>query len=521
MDYRITASPCRHAGARYHVCDRTADGKSEIVTDTFAPALNKLTGTLAPGASESLSVWLIPGAYAPHRNKTLGAFADSSQPVENLIENSLQIIIEDASVSSAAAQKVQIRLVNAEIPSPVPSAASLRPALELMSPTGIGSACIEVGPTQAALLPFLELRGCTPVQSRADARKGSAGIAATRVNSRYEVNIGQKTMHQMNVEWEITLHNRSDSIALPYRLYVVHQEAAVWLRVGRDCGVLKPLEAHDIMLGLGRRQFGVFESYIMLENELNPADFKIIRVSMEVVSEPMSQGGEMLFEVLISGAVAPTRDAPLAVGQSTIHYGNVYCDLLQNKRSFVLHNCSQVPLDFQLASTLGASLCFSRSSTILKKVTEVTCEPRGYLQVYIFFVPPMIQDETNPSQGVEIDEALYISCRLVKDFRRTIRLRARCHLPSMKVVAPWSTGGSTATPLVSGLEASLNQRVLFTRSGASMSDFGSQEVSILNLAGTFSVFCTYIMTHQFKLLNTVCSYSGAIALRDQKRIHFF
>lgn len=496
LDYVITANPSRHAGTLFHIRDRTteAQGKADIVTDTLVPGVDKMSGTIAPGASETLSICLLPGSHSTRRNKALAAYAEQESPdaMQAVDSRTLEIIVEDASMPKSGAQKVQLRFVHvAPLSLPVLSApgSSFTPTVDQIRPETPTSAPSSDPDRPQVSVALVELRGCTPVRAL-DARRFGA---ATKSHSRYEINVGQKTRHQqMNVEWEITLHNKSE-VPLPYRLYVLHQEATSWLRIGRDCGVLKPWETHDIMLYLMRRQFGVFESYLMLENEANPADLKVIRISMEVVSEPISQGGDKLFEVLLAGTNVHSEQSTLP-GQSAINFGNVYSESLENKRSFILHNVSQVPLDFQLSSTLGPSLYFSRSSVVLKRITEVTCEPKGYLQIYLFYTPKFPEDR-QVHGALEVEESLHISCRLVKDFRRTIRLRARCHTPALKVHTPSSLQSAA---LGHELESSPNKpRLIFTTAGASKVEFGAQEISVSNESGERKRYDCAVVLNRF------------------------
>ncbi|CAM9517353.1 unnamed protein product, partial [Pylaiella littoralis] len=70
-----------------------------------------------------------------------------------------------------------------------------------------------------------------------------------------------------------------------------------------------------VTLYFNRSRVGVFSTYMVVENLANPADFKVVRVEMEVVDGGMKDMVSKLFEVLVSPTVPrSTREPGLAAG---------------------------------------------------------------------------------------------------------------------------------------------------------------------------------------------------------------
>jgi hypothetical protein len=499
LNFLIQSSASRQPGARFHLRER---GGGDIVSDTLEPVPSMTSGVVPPGASVDIAVALQAGTTLGQRNKNFAAFADGHADTEVGTSFAAYLIVHDADMPKLSSQSIAVGIVET-----APYVAP--PADEVDKPAMVGAATVvqekqtvpamvepadsvsnrnayvkdivvlpettprlKVPPklpllapssalTTPAELPVLTLRGCTPVPERAAANSESGGV------KRFEVNIGQKIKQQISVEWEVTLSNRSGTISVPYKFTVLHQDSGQWTRVGRDSGIVRPGETHDIMLYFARRHFGVFESWIWVENELNANDLKLIRVSMEVVTEPVTMGGEMLFEVLVAGAPVPNlldvdgfasnssfNPAPMepTPGQTHIDFGDVYEGVPQCQHSMVIRNCAAVPLDFKLDSSLGRHLSFSRSSTVLERIFSVTLERQSYLQVYIFLTPQRNSknasnygvesvgsnngNDSSSSQnggeesgsslsnsGMALAEKVFVTCRLVQDYRRTIHLR--------------------------------------------------------------------------------------------------
>jgi len=502
LNYLIQSTASRQPGARFHLRER---GGGDIVTDTLEPVPSLASGVVPPGESVDITVVLQAGTTLGQRNKNFAAFAEGHADTEVGTTFSASLIVHDVDMPKLSSQSIAVVIVEAASSvaasveavykqTLVPASTAVQekqivPAVvDLTSLVSSGSAHVkeavalpEVPQVKAppklpllasscalanpAELPVLTLRGCTPVPERAANSEGG-GV------KRFEVNIGQKIKQQVSVEWEVALSNRSGTVPVPYKFTVLHQDSGQWTRVGRDSGIVRPGETHDVMLYFARRHFGVFESWIWVENELNANDLKLIRVSMEVVSEPVTMGGEMLFEVLVAGAPAlnsldvdgfasnssfnPTPAEPTP-GQTHIEFGDVYEGVPQCQHSMVIRNCAAVPLDFKLDSSLGRNLSFSRSSTVLERIFSVTLERQSYLQVYLFLTPQrnskigrnysldsagsnVGNDSSSSSSvtsqnsveegssrlgnsGMALEEKVFVTCRLVQDYRRTIHLR--------------------------------------------------------------------------------------------------
>jgi hypothetical protein len=92
-----------------------------------------------------------------------------------------------------------------------------------------------------------------------------------------------------------------------------------------------------------------------------------------------------------------------------------------------------MPLEFQLDSSLGTGLTFSRHST-LNPIHSLTLEPNSFSQVFIFYQPQLKRKQPlELNDSVSIVEKIHVTCRLVKDFRRTLILKATLRAPTLSV----------------------------------------------------------------------------------------
>ncbi|CAM9122973.1 unnamed protein product, partial [Chrysoparadoxa australica] len=254
----------------------------------------------------------------------------------------------------------------------------------------------------------LKLRGVTPV----------AGDWM-----RYELNLGQQMVHAGGLEWELTICNESTE-GTGYSLDSLNASDAEWLTLGRDRGWLGAGESHVITLYFSRSRMGVFSTHIIMRNSNNASDIKLMRVEMEVVqAEGIMAGEEKLFEVL----VPPPNSYPRE--RLTLNFGDVYQGKLYRRRSFSIDNCSNMPLEFQLFSSLPATeLSFSLSASSFEQVRGMTIEAHSRRQVYVYYRPAVSGRESS-----QVCEELCVTCRLVKDFQRVVTLLARCHAPQLRV----------------------------------------------------------------------------------------
>lgn len=318
-------------------------------------------------------------------------------------------------------------------------------------------------------LPVLTVRGCTPAEN------------STLESTRYVVDAGQHTVRNGGeVEWEITvecLYNQSgvqDGSSgldpVDYKLILVDRNAKSWLQLSRDRGTLDRSRSYQsVVLYFLRDIVGVYSTFMVLQNVSNPSDLKVIHVRLEVIADlnmlrSMSSGADPatnLFRVLVSNHSHPKRSRRSSIealhggsesprnGSSSsrqaglvIDYSDVYYYKLYHNHSIVLENSSGLALDFMLSSNARPQeVSFSTSPTSFTEVSAVTLEAHGRMQVFLHFRPqprPVATTGVDVAVDTGVDHwvreiEVYINCRLVKDFRETVLLRAVCSPPQLQV----------------------------------------------------------------------------------------
>ncbi|TMW68793.1 hypothetical protein Poli38472_006261 [Pythium oligandrum] len=314
-------------------------------------------------------------------------------------------------------------------------------------------------------LPVLSVRGCTPAEN------------SSLDSTRYVIDVGQHTVRNGGeVEWEITIESVYGSAQpsepgsldpVEYRLYLVDQSAKSWVQLSRDRGTLDRSRSYQsIVLYFWRDAIGVYSTFVVLQNLTNPGDLKVIHVKLEVVADlnvlrSMVSGVDPstnLFRVLVSthGVIRKLRritsadiagtieheinsSPPRGDPKLVVDYGEVYYHKLYNNHSIVLENSSSMALDFMLSSNaLPNEVSFSVSPTSFSEVTTVNLAARGRVQVFLHFRPQprRVASSDAPARVPENwyrEIEVYVNCRLVKDFRETVVLRAICHPPQLAV----------------------------------------------------------------------------------------
>nr|CCA18125.1 conserved hypothetical protein [Albugo laibachii Nc14] len=324
----------------------------------------------------------------------------------------------------------------------------------------------------------LELRGCTPVAN------------SKLEHTRYVIDLGQHTVRNGGeIEWEITIECAYDVSGkmgtntlepVEFQLRMVDVQARSWLHFSRDRGTLTQACAYQtVVLRFLRDAVGVYSTYVVLQNLTNAADLKIIHVCFEVVTDLNllrslssallngNDGDPNLFRVLVSQQYHnPTKrknrmhdfsrdeaqdeeegsDAKLQI--LVVEYGEVYYYKLYHNHSIVLENASDLHLDFMLSSNARpAELSFSVSPTSFKEISTVTLPAHARVQVFLHFRPQPqnesldnLDPENRSGQRKSINSEewtreieMYVSCRLVRDFRETVILRALCKPPQLLV----------------------------------------------------------------------------------------
>ncbi|OWZ22921.1 hypothetical protein PHMEG_0002297 [Phytophthora megakarya] len=311
-------------------------------------------------------------------------------------------------------------------------------------------------------LPVLAIRGCTPAEF------------SSLENTRYLIDVGQHTVRNGGeVEWEITVESlySPTSVAdsgldsVEYRLMLVDKNARSWLQLSRERGTLDRGHSYQsVVLYFLRGVVGVYSTFMVLQNLANPSDLKVIHVRLEVIADlnslrGMSSGLDPtanLFRVLVSNHGNPKRSRrssiemppesiPDSAQRLIIDFSEVYYYKLYQNHSIVIENSSGLSLDFILSTNARPQeVSFSVSPMSFNEVTTVTLGAHTSMQVFLHFRPqpkqlilPGVSDVVD--DGIEVNDPwvreieVYVSCRLVKDFRETVILRAICSQPQLMV----------------------------------------------------------------------------------------
>ncbi|KAF1332056.1 hypothetical protein FI667_g3909, partial [Globisporangium splendens] len=314
-------------------------------------------------------------------------------------------------------------------------------------------------------LPVLTVRGCTPAEN------------SSLESTRYIIDVGQHTVRNGGeVEWEITVECLYSQIAaqegggldpVDYKFTLVDQNAKSWLQLSRDRGTLDRSRSYQsVVLYFLRDVVGVYSTFMVLQNVSNPSDLKVIHVRLEVIADlnslrSMSSGLDPttnLFRVLVSNHGNPKRqrrssielssgngsESPRGSGNRSglvIDYSEVYYHKLYHNHSIVLENSSGLTLDFMLSSNARPQeVSFSISPTSFTEVSTVTLGAHARMQVFLHFRPQPrpVSSSTSDSNVAGVEHwvreiEVYVNCRLVKDFRETVVLRAICNQPQLLV----------------------------------------------------------------------------------------
>jgi hypothetical protein len=166
---------------------------------------------------------------------------------------------------------------------------------------------------------------------------------------------------------------------------------------------------------------------MIIENLENPADSKIIRVTLEVVAkqnikrsalstiQPAALGdlpSNRVFDVYTHGVAG--KDSAVAMGDVCL--GSFY-----TARSLIICNRESVPLEFSVKSNLSADsdteLIFSLSRTSARLFKNVTIEPESHAKIYLRFWPGNAGGSLRCEAVRDINLEIYVNCRLVKDYQ--------------------------------------------------------------------------------------------------------
>lgn len=174
-----------------------------------------------------------------------------------------------------------------------------------------------------------------------------------------------------------------------------------------------------------------------MENLSNPRDICTIRVSCGIVrSAPKIVGGGSGGAAAAAAAMGRKTfkvvlDGLEVTSQPLMDYGEIYCDRLYHDRSFAIYNTSETTHDFSLSRTQNGSSAteieFSLSHTSPKLFRTVRIAPGQRVRVFIFLVPRSKTTFSSvatlaTSLTERLAEEVYVSSRLLKDYRVTIKI---------------------------------------------------------------------------------------------------
>jgi len=144
-----------------------------------------------------------------------------------------------------------------------------------------------------------------------------------------------------------------------------------------------------------------------------------------------------VFDIYVNG-VDP--DQPY-IEMLNLFHGSEY-----SARSMVVHNRETIPLEFTFQTNLdyddGTEMAFSTSRTSAKLFKTLVVDPQSNVRVYIRLRPlpsreiQQALDRGIPRDPSEVEEKnieIYVNCRLVKDYQQTVKVKAECRMPSLRV----------------------------------------------------------------------------------------
>eukprot|EP00004_Rigifila_ramosa_P020397 TRINITY_DN5294_c0_g1_i2.p1 TRINITY_DN5294_c0_g1~~TRINITY_DN5294_c0_g1_i2.p1 ORF type:complete len:2470 (-),score=501.56 TRINITY_DN5294_c0_g1_i2:14-6991(-) len=304
----------------------------------------------------------------------------------------------------------------------------------------------------------------TPVQTHVDSLLQIQGCTLfPHTHHRYEVNFGQCDYGSGSTEWRFSVSTNSVS-EVEFKLAPINSESDFWLSLSCQGGVVSSQRACEVTLTIATDTMGMFATFLVLYNLSNPRDINTVRVACEVVltrtnTESLSAASALsssasLFSLKVDGLDIPN---PL------IDFGDVYHGSLYHDRSFALENEMDMPLEFLVSSNLSwpvpHELHFSLSHTSPKLVSTIRLAARERVRVFLYLA-------IRPTTDKELNIDISITCRLMKDYVRTMRVRGRVRSPSLSL---------SHTSLLFTLERSLLAHTL-GRSHSSLSMGVSQTV---------------------------------------------
>ncbi|KAI8615007.1 hypothetical protein BC830DRAFT_1124579, partial [Chytriomyces sp. MP71] len=297
--------------------------------------------------------------------------------------------------------------------------------------------------------PLITLRGCKRVSEGNQQPSEPGGL--------FNMDLGQQDISTTIITKRIVLES-IDRVS--YKVRTLSDADRSWLLISRADGCLDARNSsHSINLNFLASTRGIYSTYVLVENIENPLDSKIIRTTMEVVGKHnlrrnpnlslqpssgtslmpgVSQDITNVFDVIVAG-LDPLASEGLSenvIIMDGLYYGTEY-----TARSIILQNHETVALEFFIKSNLKSAdpteLIFSLSRSAAKVFRSVIVQPESYLRVFLRFTPSLGDAEMEKmdlATANNVDEKLIeisVNCRLVKDYQKTIYLKARCRKPQI------------------------------------------------------------------------------------------
>ncbi|KAJ3076202.1 hypothetical protein HDU98_005086 [Podochytrium sp. JEL0797] len=330
--------------------------------------------------------------------------------------------------------------------------------------SNVSGAIDKVSYTQSARSDFsghvatgylLNLRGCKRISDSPQQSSEPGGL--------FELDLGQQDISTAIVTKRIVLENVTND-RVSYKIRTLSESDRSWLLISRADGTLDGRNtgtaSNSINFNFVTSVRGMFSTYIIIDNLENPLDSKIIRTSMAVVGKqnlrrtaglgqvaqvppmvPSQSTSETInvFDVIVAG-LDPLANEGLS--NDVITMNGLYYDMEYTARSIIINNHESVPLEFFIKANLKSNdpteLIFSLSRSAAKVFRSVIVQPESNMRVFLRYRPSLGDDEVRAKMDLTTanvaDEKLIevsVNCRLVKDYQKTIYLRATCRRPQI------------------------------------------------------------------------------------------
>ncbi|KAI9329352.1 hypothetical protein BDR26DRAFT_729799 [Obelidium mucronatum] len=299
---------------------------------------------------------------------------------------------------------------------------------------------------------LINLRGCKRIVEGQQQASEPGGL--------FELDLGQQDISGTIVTKRIVLESMTND-RVSYKIRTLSDADRSWILISRAEGTLELRNTcHSINFNFVTSVRGMYSTYIIVENLENPLDSKIIRTCMAVVGKhnlrrnitapstspapssaiaPAIPETNNVFDVIVAG-LDPLANEGLS--NDVITMNGLYYDMEYTARSIIIQNHETVPLEFFIKSNLKSNdpteLIFSLSRSAAKVFRSVIVQPESFMRVFLRYRPSLGDDEQNEKMDLNtantIDEKVIevsVNCRLVKDYQKTIYLRASCRRPQI------------------------------------------------------------------------------------------